>query len=472
VEAQSVRVTGSTSLRYVEVRPLVQDSVAVEGTDGSGLLRQSADGRIVRCIPGEPFCRGTRAGDAISTVPAVQDVEVSAWGFGEGVRLFSHLRGRGGWGERPDLWPRSDRPLEVLTAYGELDRDRYRVRAGRQWTVSGLGFYNFDGVSLAVQPTPRLGLDGYVGRSLVRGLNEPRTGGALEAFDGVGPESPGLLLGLQARARPTDALALSALYHLDVRTDRQGVHAELARADAVLRFRGGSVEGSAEVDVASAALNEARLVVRSPALHRTRLQGELHRYRPYFELWTIWGAFSPMGFDEGRMGVTWAEPRGTVLLRADASYRVYEDAYGAAGSFRSEGWGLSAGASWSPERQWRLESGARVETGFGGARSEGHAAVVRRLGRHGSVAARALAFQRVYEFRLNEGTVVGAGTEASLRLSSRTRAVGALSRYRHLQGPESAEADWNQTRGSLRLQWTVGPEPGGSGSRRGAGRGG
>ncbi len=461
-EAQSVRISGSTSLRYIEIRPLVRDSVVAEETEGNGLLRQTPEGRVVRCLPGDPFCRDTRPGDAVSMVPLIQDLEVSAWGFGEGIRLFTHLRGRTAWGGRPDLWPRAEDPLDVLAAYGEFDRERVRVRAGRQWKVSGLGFYNFDGVALALRPGAGVSLEAYGGRSLVRGLNEPHTGGALESIEALAPTAPGVLLGFQARYRPSSRLALSALYQLDVRDDRAGLYSELAAADGVLRIGGGSLEGSLEVDVGAGGLNEARLRVRSAPIRRMALHAEVRRYRPYFELWTIWGAFSPVGFDEGRVGATWAGAGGSLIVRSEASYRSYHDPGmdGGLGDFRSEGWGLGANVSWSPQRQWRLEGGYRVEAGFGAARRDAHAGVVRQLGEAGSLALQGMAFQRLYEFRLEEGTVLGLGAEASLRLSDRARLFTGMTIYRHLHAGILPGMDWNQRRGSMRLQWTVGPEPG------------
>ena len=78
--AQTVLVSGSTSVRYVELRPFVRDSVPAGLTEGDGLLRQLPDGRVVRCLPGEAFCRNVRPGDRVSTMPLIQDVSVSAWG--------------------------------------------------------------------------------------------------------------------------------------------------------------------------------------------------------------------------------------------------------------------------------------------------------------------------------------------------------------------------------------------------------
>ena len=45
---QSIRATGSTSLRYIELRSLMRDSVAADSTAGNGILRQLPDGRVVR----------------------------------------------------------------------------------------------------------------------------------------------------------------------------------------------------------------------------------------------------------------------------------------------------------------------------------------------------------------------------------------------------------------------------------------
>ncbi len=461
LQAQSVRVTGSTSLRYIEVRPFVTDSVLLNEVGGTGILRQTPEGRVVRCVQGATWCRGTRPADPVSTIPMTQDLEFSAWGFGEGVRAFAHLRGRTAWGGNPDLWPRAEDDFDLLAAYGEMTRDRYRVRAGRQWTTSGLGFYNFDGVSLLVRPRSDLSVEGSAGRSLVRGLNEPRTGGALEAIDALAPIEPGLMLTGQVRYRPSPNLALTGLYHRDVRDDRAGLYAELARVEGVVRHAGGSLEASMERDLAGGAFNELRVRVRTPPVLSSVAALEVRRYRPYFELWTIWGAFSPVGFDEGRAEVTWARARGDLILRGDVAYRSYDDTgmETSVGSFRTDGWAVGGHANWSPRDFWRVEGSYRMEVGFGAARSEGQLGVRRSLDR-GHVAARGVAFQRLYEFRLDHGVVVGLGAEAGLDVADRSRLIIDVASYRHLDQGDAPDMDWNQLRASLRLRWTVGAEPG------------
>jgi hypothetical protein len=457
--AQALRITGSTSLRYVELRPIVRDSVVAAETEGSGPLRRTPEGRIVRCTEGDAFCHGTRAGDPFATIPLTQDLEATGWGPWRGLHLFAHLRGRQAWGE-PEAWPQADEALAVLAAYLELERERFRLRAGRQWKVSGLGFYNFDGVALALPIAGVATVEGYLGRSLARGLHQPRTGGALTAVEEMAPQEPGLLVGVQGRYRPFPQLAAGFLYHRDIRDDRAGLYAELLAADAVLRLGGAQAETALELDLASGALNEARLRVRSPPFQRMALAAEVRRYRPYFELWTIWGAFSAVGFGEGRAELTWLAPRGELLVRTEGSVRSYHEPGVSSpfGGFRSDAWGAGARVGWTPGARWRAEGGYRVEVGFGGARSEGQAGVVRQLGERGSLALRGSAFQRLYEFRLDEGTVVGLGGDADLRLATRARLFAGLTAYRHLQR-SSPEVDWTQLRGHLRMQWTVGAEP-------------
>ncbi len=460
--AQSVRASGSTSLRYVELRSLVRDSVAADSTAGVGLLRQLADGRVVRCIPGEGFCRDTRPGDIESAVPMIQDLELSAWGFGTGIRAFAQLRARETLAGNRGLWPRSDDALEVLAFFAEIERPRIRVRAGRQWKVSGLGFYNFDGVDVAANVLPAVSVEAYAGRSLVRGLNGGRTGGALESIESLSPPSAGVLFGLNAQYRPSPRLAVSALYQIDFRADGRGLYSELAVANGVLNLQDGSAEASIEVDVASGGINQAGLHVRSRPIGSWLPSAEIRRYRPYFELWTIWGAFSPVGFDEARGNLTWANRNRSLIIRGEASYRNY----GSLGNeeapdvLRTDGWGLGTNLNWLLRPAWRLETSYRVESGFGASRRDGHAAVVHQIGDAGSISVQGLAFQRLYEFRLAEGTVVGLGAEAAFPLTTRSQLFASATIYRHLEAGSQSGLDWNQRRASLRVQWTMGSEPG------------
>ena len=458
--AQTVLASGSTSVRYIELRPFTRDSVPAGVTVGDGLLRQLPDGRVVRCLPGETYCRDVRPGTRVSTMPLIQDVSVSAWGFGRGLRLYTQLRARSALGDDGGVWPQEQDPLEVMALYGEMERERLRLRAGRQWKVSGLGYYNFDGLSVMLRPALTSSIEVYGGRSLVRGLSEPRTGGALESIESLSLPNAGLLFGLHGRYRPHPRLALSAAYQLDVRGDRAAAYSELAMADGVLRIGGGAVESSVELDLAGKALNQARLTVRSAPIGRATLFAEARRYHPYFELWTIWGAFSPVGFDEGKAGLTWASGDARLLGRVEASWRRYGEAgTDALDDYRTTGWGAGAGGTWLPRPSWTLDAFYRLESGFGAARWEGQAGIRRAFAGAASLALQAVAFQRLYEFRLDKATVVGVGGEGSIPIGDRARGFASAMLYRQHGGGPSA-IDWNQRRASLRFEWALGNDPG------------
>ncbi|HEX6315841.1 MAG TPA: hypothetical protein VFZ73_13315, partial [Gemmatimonadaceae bacterium] len=268
----------------------------------------------------------------------------------------------------------------------------------------------------------------------------------------------GILLGFQAKYRPGPRLALGASYQLDVRGDRSSAYSELGVADGVLRIGRGSVEGSLEVDLAGRIVNHARMTIRSAPIRNTSLFVEARRYHPYFELWTIWGAFSPVGFNEAKAGLTWASRDGRLLARGETSYRNYGNAEtDAPDDFREDGWGLGGSVHWVPVADWRTEAGYRVEGGFGAARWDGQLALRHDVGA-GTISLNAVGFQRLYEFRLGEGTVVGLGADAIMPVGDRGRVFASLMAYRQHGGIATA-MDWNQRRASLRLEWTLGREP-------------
>ncbi|HSJ16012.1 MAG TPA: hypothetical protein VK939_16510, partial [Longimicrobiales bacterium] len=67
-------------------------------------------------------------------------------------------------------------------------------------------------------------------------------------------------------------------------------------------------------------------------------------------------------------------------------------------------------------------------------------------------------------FQLTDGVVLGGGIDGGWALNPRTRATAHLVAYRHLVDRTGTGVDWTQVRGQVRLEWTLGPEPGMSGS--------
>ncbi|HUG39282.1 MAG TPA: hypothetical protein VMM12_02295 [Longimicrobiales bacterium] len=459
---QAVRASGVTRIQYVDIRPLAEDSVPVQETSGEGLLRRSADGHVVRCVEGASFCHFRQSVDAVSLAPVSQDVVLSVWGIGRGVRAYGHVRGRTVMGGGSDIWARPDDHFDALAAFVELERPRFRVRAGRQWSSSGLGFYNFDGAAVLVRAVAGLALEAYGGRSLLRGVSEPRTGGALEAVDPFAPEEGGLLVGATARWRPGSAFALGLEYQRDVREDRRGLYSERVAADALWRAGLFEVAGALERDFATSTTNELRVDLRARFGSEFGAGVLARRYRPFFEAWTIWGAFDPVAFDEVGARGWWRPARLPLTVEGGTAWRGYEDT-GASetfGSVRSSGWRLNGSAAFRPVTSWVVHARGGVDVGFGAAGTDGSVRVEREFEPDAHLAASLLAFQRLYEFRVTEGTVWGLGVDGGLRLGPRARAAGGVTWYFHAVDDGGPDADWNQVRGSLMLEWVVGAEPG------------
>ena len=464
-QAQAVRITGITITRYVEVRPLVTDSVPIDSTSGPGPWREAPSrGVVVKCAPEALYCRYLRSADeSESTMSLIQDLEASAWGFGAGIRAYAHLRGRAANDTGGDLWPQADDPIDVLDAYVEIDRGRLRGRAGRQWRSSGLGYYNFDGLSLLVRPIEWLSVDAFGGWGLVRGLNESHTSGAIAAVEALAPNDRALLFGVEVRGRPTTALSLAGTYQREVRSDRSAFYSDRVSADAELRLgRMAGVSASLVADLATTEVNEALLRGWMPLPYRITLTAEARRYLPFFELWTIWGAFSPVGYTEGNATISWSDVRSRLLLQARGGWRRYEDTDAGVGFLPLEdsGWRIGANGTWHAADQWTLFAGTHAELGFGAARSDADAGVRWEPSKRAFAGVRVAGFQTAYEFRIGEGRVFAFGIDGGARLGAEVRIVGDVTMYRHRYSGGAPATDWSQTRGSLRFEWTIGRDPG------------
>ena len=462
--AQGIRIRGTSWARYVELRPFVDDSVAVGSVTGDGPYRRTAAGVVARCDTGDEWCRYKRSGVRESTIPLVQDLEASMWGLAPGLSAHAALRGRTAGGSAPGLWPRSttDR-FDALEAYVQLDRRRLGGRLGRQWIANGLGVYNFDGAALTGRPIRALTLDAWGGRSLVLGLNAGYTTSELAAIDELPPDRAAWVMGAGVQWRPSVRGSVRAAYQRELRDNRSGLYSERVTADAAWRLGRTGLDGAYTMDVATGDVNEARLRGRVEGPWRTSLAVEGWRFRPFFPLWTIWGAFSPVGFDEARADLGWATPGRALLLTGRGAWRRWQDTDAGLTStpLRRTGWRLGGDALWRPLRAWAATARYDADVGFGAARSEGDVGVRwDRPGTRLSVGATASAWQSIFELRVGTERVLGLALDAGLRLTDQVRVVGDVASYRTDARNGAPLTDWGQRRASLRLEWGLGGDPG------------
>jgi hypothetical protein len=461
VLAQGVRVSGVTSLQGVDLRPLVDDSVLASLTTGTGPYRTTADGQVVRCVGGETYCRFRSSGQREMVAPVVQDLRAVAWGFGEGISMHAHLRARGSLGGDDARWPRADDNFDAIEAWVEVDRRAMRARLGRQWTVSGLGVFNFDGVSLLMR-RGRARFEALGGLSLVAGLNEPASGSALGSVNDLPPDENGWLLGASASSPFGTYGAASVGWQRVIRADRAALYSDRVAANATWRAFGAVADGSLSWDISGMEVNEALLTIARPIRTGINASIEARRHRPFFESWTIWGAFSPVAFDELRAAADWRNSSGTIGVDVRGARRRYGETNAGLQStpLRRDGWRAGIGAEWGPSPDWLLHTDYDVDIGFGASQSDVVTGARWMPDESRWVGISASALQHIYEFRLGTGRVVGLRMDAGTTISNELRVIADAALYAHRLSGASASPDWSQRRFSIRVEWTAGRDPG------------
>lgn len=442
--AQSVRIHSTTTMRYVDLRPILFNA------DSGRYDPQSAQ----------------------AAAPVTQDFEVNAWGLGlDGLRAYGLVRFRGSLGSEL-VWPRYGDHFDALAAYLEYEHANYRLRLGRQQKASALGWYGFDGLAASWRPLARLRVEGYGGRGLARGYDQPFNSKALTALDPLRPERGTYLLGASVVAAPTATSTFSAIYQREILNNRSGVVSERVALDgsAVLE-RFVTLAASADFDIATNEWGKARGSATFQFSRALLLRGEVFRYRPTLDLTTIWGVFGP----QSHWGYT-----GTLQITPGRSFALW-------GSYTQRQYQAVDTTSplvmALPDREQDVAAGIRTRLGplqldgtyryqmeYGGDQSGGDALLALAPSRAWRVGVRATAFQNDGEFRVSNGTVYGVGFDATVRLADRFEiradAMRFMQRKQERLPATLSGLDWDQTRATVSLDWTFGTNPDRQGGSR------
>lgn len=455
VRAAGLRGDVTFTAATLDYRTVVRDSLPESEVPGDGTTRTLADGTVVTCVPGG-FCYWYRAGKEKNAHPMTQDLRLTGWPGWTGVSARAHLRGRVG---SDDFWPRSTERVELVTLEVDVERGDFRLRGGRQATQNGLGAYDFDGAHLLWRRSPRWQAAAYGGLSLGRTLLQSHTGSLLEDNDLLAPDRRSILLGLEGRVQLSPGWSAAAAYQRELRTDRYGLYSERIALDSRW-FRGRrALEFSGRFDLAFAQFNLARLRVTTPVAKSLDFSLEGRHSAPFFELWTIWGAFSPVGFNEARGALQW-RARPDLALDAALAYRGYDETHvgGVFAPIEGDGLRWNLGANWT-RAGWVGDARASVNRGFGAYRGALDVSVGRELNDTWQVSALAQGTQQFAEFRFGDGRTVGLGGRARYT-HGRVRGDANLALYRHTYDHRPGYADFNQLRGQVSLTVGFGSEPG------------
>jgi hypothetical protein len=348
----------------------------------------------------------------------------------------------------------------------EYDRSPVLARLGRQWETSPLGVFNFDGASVTVHPVRMLDFGLYGGGTLIQGLDRPLGAAALSPVEDIPPVDKSYLVGGTLQFRPSGAGVVRVQYQREIRNDQGALYSERVAATAEFRAPLASFGGDVTRDLATETFNDVAAHVTFDPWHRIGSRLEFRHYAPYFDLWTIWGAFSPVGYNEFTGTLNWATSDARMDLGLTGGYRKYADTYTGVASLplRNSGWRVGATGSLRAADAWTLQGSYDMDINFGASSTDGDVSVRWQPSDRGSLALHGTAFQNIYEFSIGEGRVFGTGLEGAYQLTPDVRLVGDATVYRHTGRNEPDLADWNQRRASLRLEWRLGGEPGGAGT--------
>jgi len=451
---------GST-VRYVQLRPLDSDTFSfASAVPTSGGFE--VEGRPVVCVA-DVLCTALVPGPVEYAVVATQEAGFTAWGLGlEGLSLTALLRGRGQLSGEFD-WPRRDDRLDVALGYLEWTRSRSRVRVGRQNTSSGLGFASFDGVEATVLPWGPVRIQAFAGRSLARGLLEPRNE-ALRGLEDFIPDDQAYLVGGSTQIQPEPGTTLNLHYQREAWTG--GHHLISERASASLRtsrFSPLRLTASADYDLGFGRVGKAHLSAEYEATESVNVRARARRYVPYFELSTIWGFFSPVPYYEGELEAQWRASASSSLWAAGA-WRRYGDTETTVirAPLENDAVRVRAGAGTRLSDRLHATAEYRLELGAGSYLHAGDLDATWTATPWLSLDARGSLFQQIGEFRIGDSVVFGGGLVARARLGARLGLEGGFLRYRSVDRERTDPAfDWSQSRAWTSVRVEVGGAGGG-----------
>jgi hypothetical protein len=461
---QGYRVRIESRLQSVKYRGWQLDSVPVgDVVPGPGGGLQTANGYAVTCPAGDAYCRYFTPGATQKGQPFVTTADLSAWDFGvpglsarASVRVLTDLA-------NPDAWPATQPTLQLVEGYAEYVRTMVAAQGGRLTAASRLGYTGFDGARVRVRPLGgKVSAALYGGWALARGALLPVNDSLLNPLSEFRPSERGIMLGGDVGWN-LSWMQATVLYEreMDPSPEPSRVVSEQLGGDLVLRpWRGVTLSGGADYDLAFGEWGsaEGQLTVAIPGTEATASVGG-RRYRPHFELWSIWGAFSPVPYHAAFGSLTL---RLIDRVQVRARGEVYQYANTATSTplvnVEESGWRGSLGATYVRSANLIATADYHIETGPGASALGIDGSVfwrpIPRVSLRGSVAN----LQRALELRFSDASVWQYAFDVDAQVLEQLRVFGGVMYYDEARAgdrkvvvggteyPDAAQFSWNQLR--------------------------
>lgn len=458
--AQSWRLRIDASAQRVAFRGVTADSVlqslTVTGPTGGPV---TSDGFAATCF-GDGFCRFYRPGAELRGLPASAGTDLTLWGLGVtglsvrvNARTLTDLTG-------DRLWPGTSPSLRVVEAYAEYVWGALTARGGRMLEQSRLGNAGtggLDGVRATYRFSgPGLELGGYAGWGLARGTTLTVTSPAVNPLAEFQPGQRQIVAGVLAglRWRTVD---LEAEYRREVDpftdyfvSERAAVSLQ-ARPLSAIRVALG-----ADYDLAQGRLGSADATIAWSGKGIWATAAARH-YRPFFDLWTVWGVFSPVPYN-GVSGSLTVNPVSRLQLRGRGEWFRYEaaDVSTPTVTLEDKGWRWGLDATVTPVDRWSVEAGAHGEFQPGASSSGIDGRITWRPREALDLSLQGGRLERPLELRFQDAGVTWLGGSAAWHAGERWSIGLTLDRYWESRDrPDAAAFDWNQWRMSARVSLTL-----------------
>ncbi len=442
----------SVSWRGLSAGTIPRDQ-AIQQPNGGFL---TPDGHAAICT--ETLCTFFAPGPPLRGVPWVTQGDLNLWGFGlSGVSLRANARWATDLGEGT-VWPGTEPDFQLVEGYLEYLRGGLTARAGRQFLTGRLGAYGLDGARVAFRDIRRgVEVIGYLGWGMARGSLLPVTDAALNPLDDFQPRNRQVTAGLEA-GLTRGTIDARAEYRREVDPSVDYFVSERVSASLAFRpLRPLSLAAGAEYDLSFASLGSADLTA-SWFGKGYSLTGGVRRYRPYFDLWTIWGAFSPVPYTAIH-GSGSISPVSSLTFRVRAEGYRFNDAevLTPGVSVEDHGWRFETGATWAPVPGLSVDGSYQSEFGNGSSSRGFTGRVTWQPIPSVSLGAHAARLQRPLELRFNDAELTSVGGDLEYTPNPRWRFGVQLIRYDESRDrPDTSAIDWDQFRLAARVSLLFG----------------
>ncbi len=364
--AQSYRVRLDARGQAVSFRDLVVDSILATSvvTSPTGGL-ETPDGIAVRCTGGT-YCFFSRPGDVLRGVPVTTSASVILWGLGvPGLTINATGRLVADLGP-DDVWPATDPAGQLIEGYVEYRRPSIIARGGRLLLASRLEPLGFDGASVGGRwRDGSIEVTGYGGWGLGRAAVLPITSPALNPLDEFRPAKRQIVVGAEAAWR-SSIYDARAEYRREIDPQDYNIVSERTALSVGAQVAQFHIAGSVDYNIAEAELGSADLTA-TYIQSRFTVTGGARRYRPFFSLWSLFSAFSPVPYNAVNASADFKATRRLTLHGRGELYR-FENAEVSTAlvpDLEDRGWRASGGGTLTLNPQWSVDGNLGLEHGPG-----------------------------------------------------------------------------------------------------------